>query len=266
MDALENKFYKFFVYVKGPKLFSISAVSREIKWRLWKAHQLASKPAGSPGEVCLLEIRLQSDESISRGFLKSADFEDIYAFVECHELIRGGSPLPEVHKPLEYVHGYKFRLTDTNRSVPTGALDPRDCTVGYIVEKYGIHNLVMGVLRNGEPQRLSKNGEYPVTRQTTIQGRSSPEMEQSPQVESIPSMSSNTLVPARRNPALPTKKQCFALTDEQCRTVQALVDPDGKRLQRNWEFEYQPELIRLYMTGMSFPRIQSAMAPRLTWS
>jgi hypothetical protein len=195
IGPVEPAFNKFVADVEGPIGVSISAVSREITWRLWKAYVLASRPAGSPGEVCVLEIRLQGDESISRGFLKSADFEDIYAFVECYELILDGSPLPEVHKPLDYVHGYNFRLTDTNPSVPTGALDLRDCTVGYIVDKYGIHNLVVGVLQNGEPpQRLSKNGDSLMTRQTSMEGRSSPEMEQSPQVDSIPSMSSNTLV------------------------------------------------------------------------
>lgn len=263
---VEGAFYRFLADLGGTNYYMITPVSQEIQWRLWKAYQLASEPAGSPGEACLLNIRLQGGESISRVFLKSADFEDIYAFVECCELILDGSPLPEVQKPLEYVHGYNFVLTDTNPSMPTGALNLRDCTVGYIVEKYGVHDFIAVVLQDGEPpQCLSRNAESLMTRQTTMEGRSSPEMEQSPQVESIPSMSSNTLVPAPSNPERPTEEQCFALTDEQCRQIQALVDPDGIRL-RNWEFEYQPELIRLYMTGMSLARIESAMAPRLTWS
>jgi len=65
---------------------------------------------------------------------------------------------------------------------------------------------------------------------------------------------------------LPTKDQCFALTDEQCRRIQDILDPDERRLQRDWELKHQPELIRLYMTGMSFPQMESAMTPRLIWS
>ena len=71
---------------------------------------------------------------------------------------------------------------------------------------------------------------------------------------------------ASKNPLLPTKDQCFALTDEQCRKIQDDLDPDGTRPQKSWELQYQPELIRLYMTGMSFPQIESTMTPRLTWS
>lgn len=71
---------------------------------------------------------------------------------------------------------------------------------------------------------------------------------------------------ASKNPLLPTKDQCFALTDEQCRKIQDVLDPDGTRPQKSWELQYQPELIRLYMTGMSFPQIESTMTPRLTWS
>jgi len=71
---------------------------------------------------------------------------------------------------------------------------------------------------------------------------------------------------ATKNPLLPTKEQCFALTDEQCRKIQEILDPDGIRFQKGWELDYQPELIRLYMTGISFPQIESAMMPRLTWS
>jgi hypothetical protein len=56
------------------------------------------------------------------------------------------------------------------------------------------------------------------------------------------------------------------LTDEQCRKIQDVLDPDGTRTQKSWELQYQPELIRLYMTGMSFPQIESTMTPRLTWS
>ena len=70
----------------------------------------------------------------------------------------------------------------------------------------------------------------------------------------------------RRNQLLPTKDQCFALTDEQCRRIQDILDPDESLFQRGWDLKFHPELIRLYMTGMSFQQMVSAMTPRLTWS
>jgi hypothetical protein len=71
---------------------------------------------------------------------------------------------------------------------------------------------------------------------------------------------------AQRNPLLPTRDQCLALTDAQCRRIQDVLDPDGMRYQKYWESNHQPELIRLYMTGMSFPQIKSEMTPKLDWS
>ena len=71
---------------------------------------------------------------------------------------------------------------------------------------------------------------------------------------------------AQRNPLLPTRGQCLALTDGQCRRIQDILDPDGIRFQKSWELSHQPDLIRLYMTGMSFPQMESEMTPNLTWS
>jgi hypothetical protein len=64
---------------------------------------------------------------------------------------------------------------------------------------------------------------------------------------------------------VPSKHPCLALTDDQCRKIQDIVDPDGTRAQKSWELNSQPELIRLYMDGMSFPQIESAMK-QLGWS
>lgn len=74
------------------------------------------------------------------------------------------------------------------------------------------------------------------------------------------------LKPLSTNTILPTKEQALNLTDDQCRKIQDIVDPDGLRSSREWEWENQPELIRLYMTMMSFPAMEAALKGRLTWS
>jgi hypothetical protein len=71
---------------------------------------------------------------------------------------------------------------------------------------------------------------------------------------------------ATRNPLLPTKEQCLALTPAQCRMIQEYLDPQGQRAHRNWEQDHQVNLIRQYMTMRSFPAIEEAMKPRLEWS
>jgi hypothetical protein len=71
---------------------------------------------------------------------------------------------------------------------------------------------------------------------------------------------------ASRTPEIPTQEQCFALSDQQCRRIQDLRDPEGVRNYKNWELQHQPELIRLYMTMLSFPHIEQAMKSKLDWS
>jgi hypothetical protein len=71
----------------------------------------------------------------------------------------------------------------------------------------------------------------------------------------------------QRNPNnIQFRPECLNLTDEQCRRIQDIVDEDNTRIQKCWEFESQPQLIRLYMAGESFPQIESAMKPELFWS
>jgi hypothetical protein len=69
-----------------------------------------------------------------------------------------------------------------------------------------------------------------------------------------------------RNPLLPSEEQCLALTDEQCHRIQAEVDPRDERAYKTWELKYQPTLIRLYMSGKSFPAIADAMRYNIEWS
>jgi hypothetical protein len=173
----------------------ISFTSRQIQWKLWRAGKIDLEPGARTGSACNVFIRLQSGKKILRRFLKSEDFEDVYAFVECYELIEDGSPFPIVGEPVGYIHKYNFRLRDTNTSTPRGAFDLRDCRVGYIVERYGGFdadaNLEVVDLQDGEP---------PQTIQTTTEGRSpSPLNEQLPLVASTPSMPGETRALDSRN-------------------------------------------------------------------
>jgi hypothetical protein len=172
-NEVENAYNHFPTDLKETHDYLLSSVTRMVQWRFWKAYQLATEPAGSHAEVCLLKIQLLDGKTVRRGFLKSAHFEDIYAFVACYELISGGSALPAVPKPLEYVQHYDFWVTDINTSIPTNILDLPYCTVGYIVEMFGTQNLVVNVLQDMEPpRRLSNNGEFLLMRETISERRS----------------------------------------------------------------------------------------------
>jgi hypothetical protein len=64
---------------------------------------------------------------------------------------------------------------------------------------------------------------------------------------------------------LPTNDQCMALTDEQCFRLLELRDPKGEALNRNWALHHEPELVRLYMSMISFPQIEQRMRSKLDW-
>ncbi|KAH8669490.1 hypothetical protein BGZ60DRAFT_36270 [Tricladium varicosporioides] len=66
-------------------------------------------------------------------------------------------------------------------------------------------------------------------------------------------------------PPLPTKDQCFALSDGQCHRILLHRDPDNSRANKNWELVHQPELVRLYMTMVSFPQIRDHMKTKLDY-
>jgi hypothetical protein len=65
---------------------------------------------------------------------------------------------------------------------------------------------------------------------------------------------------------LPSKDQCYALSDEQCRKIQEHRDPHGRRANADWESPYQCELVRHYMAMLSFKQVEDVMKPRLEWS
>jgi hypothetical protein len=76
--------------------------------------------------------------------------------------------------------------------------------------------------------------------------------------------SASTMTPS--NLPLPSRDQCYALTDEQCCKIQEHRDPHGQRANADWEGPYQCELVRHYMAMLSFKQVADAMQPRLEWS
>jgi FAS-associated factor 2 len=87
---------------------------REIhcKWKLWRAQNLAPEPKSDVKEVTRISIRLPSGDRLVRKFDATARMEELYAFVECYDVLPSGavSPTCIFSKPLHYEYEYKFRL------------------------------------------------------------------------------------------------------------------------------------------------------------
>ena len=81
------------------------------KWKRWRMQILPAEPGADVKEATRISIRLPSGERVVRKFAPQSDIEDIYAFVECYDLMQSEtSTSSESSPPAGYEHKYKFNL------------------------------------------------------------------------------------------------------------------------------------------------------------
>lgn len=81
------------------------------QWRQWRAARLVKESESSAASVARLSIRLPTGERVIRKFQATADLEEVYAFVECHDLVNEDTQIDESASPPQgYKHEYKFRI------------------------------------------------------------------------------------------------------------------------------------------------------------
>ncbi|KAJ5167188.1 uncharacterized protein N7482_005969 [Penicillium canariense] len=80
------------------------------QWKLWRAQSLGAEPGTEVKDPVRISVRLPSGERIMRRFVPDADMEELYAVVECYEVLQDESRPTKVAKPEGYVHQYRFRL------------------------------------------------------------------------------------------------------------------------------------------------------------
>lgn len=94
-------------------------------WKLWRISQLGPEFDSPTERPARISVRMLSGERIVRKFSADQTIEDIYAFVECYDLISDPSTvIPEkVQPPAGYVHKYFFNLASTlpRRILPADA-------------------------------------------------------------------------------------------------------------------------------------------------
>ncbi|KAK4695982.1 FAS-associated factor 2, partial [Lecanoromycetidae sp. Uapishka_2] len=92
----------------------ITTAERETKmaeqWRSWRARSIQIEPGPDAKEVTRLSIRLTSGERVVRRFAKDAYIEELYAFVECYDIIKAGESASSATEPTGYEHRYGYRL------------------------------------------------------------------------------------------------------------------------------------------------------------
>lgn len=85
-----------------------------LQWRTWRAQTLPAEPSNDVKDAVRISIRLPSGERVVRRFTSDADLEELYAFVECYDLLHPSEDEEvsekEAQEPQGYDHEYKFRL------------------------------------------------------------------------------------------------------------------------------------------------------------
>ncbi|KAI7251533.1 hypothetical protein KC335_g16324 [Hortaea werneckii] len=82
------------------------------QWRRWRAQSVPSEPDAEVKDAVRISLRLPSGERVIRKFRPEADLEELYAFVECYDLLKDDADVfeKEAQKPTGYEHEYKFQL------------------------------------------------------------------------------------------------------------------------------------------------------------
>jgi FAS-associated factor 2 len=101
-------------------------------WKLWRAARLHPEPAADDKTAVRVSVRMPDGERLIRRFDGELDVEEIYAFVDCWDILRDGAESKEASKPTDFKHEYSFRLVSP---VPRVVYDIKDS--GSLRERLG---------------------------------------------------------------------------------------------------------------------------------
>lgn len=83
------------------------------QWKRWRGQSLLAEPPATAKDAIRVSIRLPSGERLIRRFNNDADLEELYAFVECQELLgqdEDEKDAANIDEPAGYTHEYGFQL------------------------------------------------------------------------------------------------------------------------------------------------------------
>lgn len=83
------------------------------QWRGWRASEILPEPPAGDKNVVRVALKMPEESGIGRiirRFPQDAPLEEVYAFVECYDIIQGESEGYSSGKPDDYEHEFKFRI------------------------------------------------------------------------------------------------------------------------------------------------------------
>ncbi|KAH6973400.1 hypothetical protein BKA56DRAFT_491292 [Ilyonectria sp. MPI-CAGE-AT-0026] len=83
------------------------------EWRAWRATTILPEPTASDKSVVRVALKMPEESGIGRivrRFPQDAPLEELYAFVECYEILQQEGEDASGDKPEDYDHEFKFRI------------------------------------------------------------------------------------------------------------------------------------------------------------
>jgi FAS-associated factor 2 len=123
-------------------------VAKKQQWRQWRAARIAPEPPADAKDTVRIALKMPEAARVMRRFPADAAIEELYAFVDCYNLVAGGDSVEETAKPDNYKHEFDFRLVST---LPRVIYDPESGgTIGERVGRSG--NLIVEPIVEGEDE------------------------------------------------------------------------------------------------------------------
>ncbi|KAI9163614.1 UBX domain-containing protein [Paramyrothecium foliicola] len=114
------------------------------QWKVWRATSILPEPAAADKAVVRVALKMPEESGVGRivrRFPQDASMDELYAFVECYDIIRDGGPGIEADatKPDDYEHEFRFRIAST---LPRVVYEPSpSATMGQMIGRSG--NLIV---------------------------------------------------------------------------------------------------------------------------
>lgn len=80
------------------------------QWRKWRASSIPNEPPATEKDVVRISLRMPNADRVVRKFAADADIEELYAYVECYDILQSGEDVTGVSEPAGFEHEYNFQL------------------------------------------------------------------------------------------------------------------------------------------------------------
>lgn len=81
-----------------------------LAWRKWRAQSISPEPPADTKDVVRISLRMPSGDRVVRRFTPEAELEELYAFVECSDILDHVSEKASEAPPSGYEHEFEFQL------------------------------------------------------------------------------------------------------------------------------------------------------------